>query len=214
MKTYNIEATNWEDFFLQCLRSRIRPEELEPLMTYMDDHYPITGSSLAITLLERQISKLPDPLVVLYFEKLLTSGKINVDEALHALLKRFLDRDSSADENRDGYHENLHNVVTPFEDIILSRVAVTLANGTRPKSTQEARKIVYNLFKWISALLAADTTETLFQAVTGSIHQPSSQSSQVRESLGMLIISALENTKLQSILQNSLPKGEQSHCVY
>ena len=206
MKTVSKESPKWDDFFIQCLHSRIRAEELESLMTDLDDHYPIDGSSLADILLERQVSRIPDPLLILYFDKLLTSGRVNVDEALNALLKRFLEGNKGDGEHRNAYH--LDNCAMPFEDVILNRIAITLANGTRPKTVHEARKIIHKLYKWISSMLTTETTETIFQAVTGGTHQPSFQSSQIRESLGMLIITALENSKLQVIIQDSLPKGK------
>ena len=183
-------------------------------MTYMDDHYPVDGSLLARILLERQVSQFPDPLLTLYFDKLLISGRIDINEALNALLKRFLERNRRAEEHGNDHHQNLNDYVTPFEDVILNRIAITLANGTRPRTVQEARQFIDKLYKWISAMLTTETTETMFQAVTGGTHQPSFKSNQVRESLGMLIITALENSKIQVIIQDSLPRGTHSGRFY
>lgn len=209
-----LESNSWEDFFGQCLRFRVQPEELESLMIDMDDRYPINGSSLAKVFLQGPISEIPDPLILLYFDKLLTSGRLNVDNILHALLNRFQERKNTTTGKtyNNGYKrqdsENL--ITTPFEDTIFNRVAVALANGTRPKTVHEARNIIFSLSKWTSILVTTDTTESILQAVRGTSPQSDLESSQIRESFGMLLISALENTRVQGILQNSIPKGE--HC--
>ena len=207
-----MEPANWEEFFRQCLRLRTQPEELDSLMIDMNDRYSVNGSLLAKSLLQGRISEIPDPLILLYLDKVLSSGRLNVDDILQALLNRFQERNNTTqgknpiDENDLQQKENL--VATPFEDSIFNRIAVALVNGTRPKTVQEARNMIYSLSKWTSILVTTDTTESILQAVTGTSPQSDLQSSQIRESLGMLLISALENTRVQGVLQNSLPNGK------
>ena len=212
MRTTILEAADWEEFFEQCLRLRIQPEELDSLMMDMNDRCPLNGPLLAKTLLQQRISEIPDPLTILYTDKFIYSGRLNVDDILHALLNRFQERKNTTkgkkinDGNNHEHGDNL--IATPFEDTIFNRVAVALANGTRPKTVYEARNMIYSLSKWTSTLVTTDTTESILQAVTGTSPQSDLQSSQIRESLGMLLISALENARVQGVLQNSLPKGK------
>lgn len=212
MRAIVLESTNWEEFFGQCLRFRIQPEDIESLMIDMDDRDPVNGSSLAKAFLQGPISEIPDPLILLYFDKLLSSGRLSVDDILYALLNRFQERKNATAGKiyNNGYNcQDSENVITtPFEDTIFNRVAVALANGTRPKTVHEARNIIFSLSKWTSVLVTTDTTESILQAVRGTSPQSDLESSQIRESFGMLLISALENTRVQGILQNSMPKGE------
>ena len=202
-------AERWKEFFCDCLSSRIRAENLDSLILPLEDTFNTSGNILASSLLSGYVCTAPDPLIVSYFERLLQTDRISVDETLQALSAEYQASITVAEENISSIKHNVRPNIS-LEDIIFTRLATVVANGTRPKTVQEAQKVIRSLSHWITMLIATDTSQSILQVASGSKGDSNSQASQIRESFGIFVVSALENPKMQGVIVNSIPKGEPS----
>ncbi|KAF2273257.1 mediator of RNA polymeras-like protein II transcription subunit 5 [Westerdykella ornata] len=198
---------DWSRFFDACLRRRLDVELFAITAELLYERSPLPGVKIARLLLRPRTAaapKLPDPRVIWYCERLLALKRIDVSEVLAAAFQFSPSRDRPPQEGVEGSVPKNHRSrwLNPpaLEEILFDRLHKLFMTGERPLSSLEAARTIFVLSKWMSAMVASHTSDSMMHAMAGIPQHPQQSSIIVREGLGLLMVSLVENAKILEVL--------------
>ncbi|KAF2840549.1 Med5-domain-containing protein [Patellaria atrata CBS 101060] len=193
----------WATFMDQCLERRIRAEDFQLFTSQLYIKSPLSGAKLASILLNPRsyTTNCVDPLIPLYTERLLSTGRIDASDVLSALF-----HGSQDNLSKNVTDQPLSTNPPELEELFLQRFTSAVINSDRPRTLPETRNMLTILSQWMSASVSAGTSDSMIQALTGNIQQAQVQSAIVRESLARLVIALLENQVAVTVLMTRTSK--------
>jgi mediator of RNA polymerase II transcription subunit 5 len=193
----------------RCLSLRTRPDVFAAAITQLHARSPLPGSKLADVLLRPRsaTSTSIDPLLIVYLERLLALNRVDAADILLAAFRWSRDRPASAkDAKLAGEGEEGWQNPPELDELVFHRLHKAFANPSeRPRTRMEARKVLVVLAQWMGAMVTAQASESMLQAVTG-VAQQSQTSINVREALGMLVVGVIENGRMVGMLEGPAVK--------
>lgn len=193
----------WVKFLNACLEKRLRAEQFDRYAAELYKRTPIVGSKLADNLIGRQklLKGMVDPLLPAYADSLLESNRLSTADLLGALFKksRYYGSSKAASANSVDGGDGPPHSPAELEYTMLDLLTKTyFMGGKRPRTQEETRIALRILSEWMIALATSDDA---------LLHSLDQQYVLVRDSLGTLATSMLENSKVIGVVDTALPKG-------
>ncbi|KAJ9642513.1 mediator complex subunit [Coniosporium apollinis] len=200
----------WPNLIKRCLQHRVRSEKFEALAEDLYKKNPIPGRQLAQLLFTPGpgATTALDPLIVVYFERLLATNKLDSSDPLSVLFIRSRNRQLKLENITgpiDDYTARQYCSVD-LEEIVLNRLIKAFMSGARPKTLAETRKTLSIVSEWMSALAASNTRDSVLHAMSGTIQEVQPYAIVVREALSMLVTAMAENPKVLGVIDKALSK--------
>ncbi|KAF2745715.1 Med5-domain-containing protein [Sporormia fimetaria CBS 119925] len=202
------QSKRWRSLFDACLECRAPVDLFDAAVTKLHCESPLPGLDLAALLLNpRTAGEVSlDGLLVVYAERLLALRKVDASHILAAAYKYSRDRPlPAADAEAEDIAPRWVNS-PELQDALFERLCRALQAGTRPLSISEAFQAVTVVTSWMSAMVAAHTSESVIHAMAGIQHHPQQSSISNRDSLGILLVALIENAKVAELLRRDKAK--------
>lgn len=155
-----------------------------------------------------------DPLLPLYIEALIRCDLIIIPDVLRVLIQhtRLRPSDSSNDHTpRTGGKTLPRKYNAPqLEESILFKISRFQATGQRPKGPREALQTLKAAAEWMSMAVTGSGSSVMLSDVDGGPNHPSPEVLALREAVGMLAVSLVENPRVLDLLNGMCPKGSSS----
>ncbi|KAH7125393.1 mediator complex, subunit Med5 [Dendryphion nanum] len=201
----------WSRFLDRCLQARVRPDLFDAAAAQLYRKSPIPPQKLALLLLKprRAAANSLDPRIIVYVERLLASKKLDAADVLSASFQYSRDRPLKPGQDAVPLKEDESRWQNPLEleEIIFHRLHKSFQTGERPVTGSETGRILVTVSKWMSAMVTSHTNDSMIQAMAGVQQQPQQQSINVREGLGMLVMSLIENPRILEWLTQDVAKN-------
>lgn len=215
----------WDLFFQRALAYRASTSLFDKAATQLHSESPIAGRKIAALLLRPRSagSKSIDPRVMVYCERLFALRKIDASDILASAIEYSRDRPPRAGDGETASKDDSSRWFNPpeLEEVLFDRLHHAFSTGKRPVSSAEALRTIAIISKWMNAMVASHTSESMIQAMAGIQQHPQPQSISIRDGLGMLVVSLIENVKILELLRKEQAKGEsihvlsgQNHCTH
>ncbi|KAL5440422.1 hypothetical protein PMIN06_009684 [Paraphaeosphaeria minitans] len=194
----------WALFLDRCLENRIDIDLFAAAATQLHTRSPLPGHKLAALLVKPRAAGVNsvDPRVVVYAERLLALKKVDASDILAAAFQFSRDRPIQSSDNTNPKDPSRWQNPSELEEILFHRLhkAFSGERPERPVSNAEGARTVKAAIRWMSAMVASHTNDSMLQAMAGIQQQPQQQSINVREGLGMLVVGLIENGKILQLL--------------
>lgn len=203
----------WDILFKQSLERRLPGDKFAKFINQLHDRSPAPGWKLAAVFFDRVAATTVsgDPRITVYLDALLEALLVDTAVILKALFSRSSARAHLASQQRSNEKDKTKSLNAPqLESNILNQLARKLMAGSRPKTPTEARALLRTLVEWTSALVTANSNESMMQAMGAEVEQNRQlESALVRESIGLLWLATLENAKISGVIEVAL--GKEAH---
>lgn len=204
----------WALFLDRSLENRIRGDLFDAAAAQLHAKSPLPGRKLAALLLKPRFAAANslDPRVIIYVERLLALKKIDASDVLGSAFQFSRDRPPRPGEEGNPSKEDQSRWLNPpeLEEVIFHRLHKAFSTGERPASSAEGVRTVAVISRWMSAMVASHTSDSMIQAMTGLQQPPQQQSINIREALGMLVVGLTENVRILELLGKEPVKGRSS----
>ncbi|OAG07236.1 Med5-domain-containing protein [Paraphaeosphaeria sporulosa] len=194
----------WALFLDRCLENRIDIDLFAAAATQLHTRSPLPGHKLAALLVKPRAAGLNsvDPRVIVYAERLLALKKVDASDILAAAFQFSKDRPIQSSDNTNPKDPSRWQNPSELDEILFHRLhkAFSGERPERPASNAEGTRTVKAAIRWMSAMVASHTNDSMLQAMAGIQQQPQQQSINVREGLGMLVVGLIENVKILQLL--------------
>lgn len=201
----------WALFLDKCLENRIDIDLFAAAATQLHTRSPLPGHKLAALLVKPRAAGVNsvDPRVIVYAERLLALKKVDASDILAATFQFSKDRPVQSSDNTNPKDPSRWQNPSELDEILFHRLhkAFSGERPERPVSNAEATRTVKAVTRWMSAMVASHTNDSMLQAMAGIQQQPQQQSINVREGLGMLVVGLIENVKILQLLNRDQLKG-------
>jgi mediator of RNA polymerase II transcription subunit 5 len=199
---------DWSRFLDRCIQLRIHSDQFDAAAAQLHATCPLPGRKLAALLLQPRMANAisVDPRVTIYVERLLAAKKIDASDVLISSFQCSKDR-VSRPGNGDISKETRWCNPPEQEEILFHRLSKAFQAEERPLSSTEGFRALIVVTRWMQAMVTSHTSDSMIQAMAGLQQQPQQQSINVRDGLGMLVISIIENPRMLRVLDHPKIKG-------
>lgn len=198
----------WKLFFERCVEHRIQSDLFDAAVAQLHARSPLPGRKLTGLLLQPRSAGAcsVDPRVITYLERLLASKKVDASDVLSATFQHSKDRSPETGDHASSQESRWINP-PELEEIVFHRLAKVFATEERPMNNTEGLRTVMVVARWMQSMVASHTSDTMIQAMSGIQQHPQQQSINVREGLGMLVVSLVENQRILRLLNDRKARG-------
>jgi mediator of RNA polymerase II transcription subunit 5 len=202
----------WTLFLDRCLERRVQPDLFDKAAAQLHAKSPLPGREITSLLLRPRAANatIVDPRVIIFLERLLALKKVDASEVLSSAFQYSKDRLAKTGSDDVSKDEKWHNS-PDLEEVLFHRLSKAFQAEERPLTNAEGFRTLIVVTRWMQAMVASHTSDTMIQVMAGIQQQPQQQSINVRDGLGMLMVGITENSKMLNILNNVKSKGP--YCV-
>lgn len=204
----DLMATEWTLFLDRCLEHRIQPDLFDAAAAQLHAKSPLPGRKITALLLRPRTANASsvDPRVIIYLERLLALKKVDASDVLASTFQYSKDNAPKVGEDDTAKEPKWCNPLE-LEEVVFNRLSKAFQAEERPLNNAEGLRTLVAVTRWMQAMVASHTSDTMIHAMAGIQQQPQQQSINVRDGLGVLMVGIVENTKMLAILSNPKAKG-------
>jgi mediator of RNA polymerase II transcription subunit 5 len=202
----------WARFIDGCLQQRIGAEVFDAAVDQLYGKSPLLGRQIATLLLRPRSAAAVsvDPRVIVYVERLLALKRIDASDVLASAFLFSRDRPPRPTDEAAPSKVPQSRWVNPpeLEELLFHRLHKAFMAGERPVTNLEGLQVVVQASRWMTAMVTSHTSDSMIQAMAGIQQQPQQQSINIREALGTVVVTLIENIKILELLNNKDVKGK------
>lgn len=200
----------WNNLIRQSYERRLAPEKFTKFIIQLHQRSAVSGSKIAAAFFDRtaQVTVHQDPKIPVYIDCLLDASIIDASDILHSLFEGSQAKAQLAQQSGNVDKIAKTEPIAPQLEVkILLQLTRKFVNGSRPATPAEARSCLRWMAEWTTALVTCSSNDSMMHAIGAEVQQDQYHSALVRDALGQLLTSSLENPKMIGVTQVALGKS-------